>query len=147
MSVGDKINRTLFTQLYEDGLSDQQLADIFEISTWTVQKIRIQFGLLRVVFKRLDYDEMRRLYDLGWNDVAIAKALDTYSVTVGNWRKRNNLQVNNEVHRKMLRTRDFNRAILEDVDAARAGKIRDPESLYFDTKFLEKFMGRKIAEA
>jgi hypothetical protein len=84
---------------------------------------------------------------LGWNDVAIAKALDTYSVTVGNWRKRNNLQVNNEVHRKMLRTRDFNRAILEDVDAARAGKIRDPESLYFDTKFLEKFMGRKIAEA
>jgi hypothetical protein len=47
----------------------------------------------------------------------------------------------------MLMTRIFNKAILEDADAARAGQIRDPESLYFDTKFLEKFMGRKLAEA
>lgn len=65
---------TLYTMVYDNGLTDQEIADIFHVSNKTVQKYRTKYKIYRK--KSADYidaDTLRQLVDDGYSDQAIGK--------------------------------------------------------------------------
>lgn len=145
MTSRNDIDRVEFRRKYEEEeLNDKQLAAAFDISTWIVQQIRKELSLVRQAYRHIDYQRMEALYYLGWSDVDVAGDVGCSSVTVGNWRNSKKLPINGERYRKMIESRNRNKALVEEFDSIRTERIGGSQSLYNDTAFLEEFFGKKL---
>lgn len=134
-----------FHRLYKEGANDAILAKTLGLSPWSIRKLRLKYGYETQTAKRIDYARIRKLYDLGYTDLSIAKELGICSVTVGKWRKVNKLPIINIQYKHMIEARNINNIKFKEEESQNAISVAiDSESLYSDTNFLEKLMGRKI---
>jgi hypothetical protein len=136
-----------FKKLYAEGANDAKLSREMDISTWRVRQLRAKLGYKIQSDKCIDYAHMRELYDAGCTDLSISRQLGVCSVTVGKWRKLNNLPIVNTQYKHMIEARNKNYEQFKKDEIKHNGCVtNDSESLYGNTKFLEQLMNRKICD-
>jgi hypothetical protein len=141
----DTVDLELFRQLYSEGANDEELGYRFDIPQWRVRRIRRQLGYGNKLPRNIDYDAIRFLYDQKLSDSAIADKLGICAVTVGNWRRANELPIRNEQYRNMINKRRENTTkFMEDDLSGKFKVVEDEDSLFSDTDFLENLMNRKL---
>jgi transposase len=133
---GRKAKRdVLRMELYRRGYSDSQIAQTIGVPESTILSWRKQRGLtVQNIIKPSKYDgilnefgdQITELYLNGHRDYTIAKILNIPQAAIERWRYRNRLPY--------ALTGSF-----EDVSP-----LKSEESLYCDTDFLEKLVGKKL---
>lgn len=86
----------LARQLYRNGLSDREIADAVGTLRVNVSNWRYRNGMKPNVGNRsgphrVDYNELRRLYDMGLTDTEIRQRMKVSYGTIYNWLTKNNL--------------------------------------------------------
>jgi len=123
-------------ELYNKGYTDSQIALEIGVPESTILSWRKQRGLtVQNIVKTSKYDgildefsdRISELYLKSYSDYAISKFLNIPQTAVERWRYRNKLPC------------ALIGGVLEDV-----APLEGEESLYCDTDFLEKFMGKKL---
>lgn len=123
--------------LYDPNASDKVNAKNMHISRVSFLKWRHTRGVpsCRELRGNIDNDEFYRLYNLGWSDRRIAKELKTQTQNIYYYRKKHGIPTNHPgVGRPAGELVD---SMIELTDDDKPWK--DPESLYCDKVFLEKF--------
>jgi hypothetical protein len=122
-------------ELYRRGFNDSQIAQKIGVPVSTILSWRKQRGLtVHNVIKASKYDgileefgdQIAELYLNGYPDYAMSKALDIPQAAIERWRYRNKLPC---------------ASIGSHEDSA---PLKGEDSLYCDTDFLEKFVGKKL---
>ena len=124
-------------QLYHSGMSDAIIGKVINISQSAVFRIRHHLGLAPNRGRR--HWEMRELYYLGLSDGRVAEILKVRKHSVTTWRQSHELPANN--------FEDVSIDGLEVEFLTPEGKKsiqKDSESLFYDTEFLEKYLGKNI---
>ena len=153
---GKRIDYKEIEKMYDRSLSDSSNARIMVISQYTVTKWRQSKGYqCRGRQDIIDPDEFMELHSRGYTDKQLAYALKKDIRTIGNYRRRNGIPLNpfirktgrrpkllNVEYRK-LQAEFLDRAIL--ITALDVGdSLHDPESLYCDGEFLDKFVKGEV---
>ncbi len=126
-----------FKQLYHSGMSDSMIGKVINISQSAVFRIRHHLGLAPNRGRR--HWEMRELYDLKLSDGRVAEILKVRRHSVTTWRQSHELPAND--------SEDASMDGLEVEFLKSQGKKsipKDSESLFDDTEFLEKYLGKNI---
>jgi DNA-binding CsgD family transcriptional regulator/transcriptional regulator with XRE-family HTH domain len=124
-------------QLYHAGMSDAKIGKVINISQSAVFRIRHHLGLAPNRGRR--HWEMRELYDLGLSDGRVAEILKVRKHSVTTWRQSHELPAN-----------DPEDAITDELDVELSKSEeekpikKDLESLFYDTEFLENYLGKDI---
>ncbi len=124
-------------QLYHSGMSDAMIGKVINISQSAVFRIRHHLGLAPNRGRR--HWEMRELYDLKLSDGRVAEILKVRRHSVTTWRQSHELPAND--------SEDASMDGLEVEFLKSQGKKsipKDSESLFDDTEFLEKYLGKNI---
>lgn len=133
---GRKVKQNdLRMELYKRGFNDSQIAQKIGVPVSTILSWRKQRGLtVQNVIKPSKYDgildefsdQIEELYLDGYPDNAMAKALDIPQAAIERWRYRNRLPCASIGAHK------------------HSTPLKGEDSLYCDTDFLEKFVGKKL---
>lgn len=123
-------------QLYRAGMNDVEISKAIDISQSAVFGIRHRLGLAPNRGRK--HWEMRELYDLGLSDGKIAEILKVRKQNVTIWRQSHELPAN-----------DYDDAVTDIHDVELKPEEEeliqvDPESLFYDTEFLENYLGKNI---
>lgn len=124
-------------QLYHSGMSDVMIGKVINISQSAVFRIRHHLGLAPNRGRR--HWEMRELYELGLSDGRVAEILKVRRHSVTTWRQSHELPAND--------SEDASIDGLEVEFLKYQGKKsiqKDSESLFYDTEFLEKYLGKNL---
>lgn len=123
--------------LYDPNASDKVNAKNMHISRVSFLKWRHARGVLscRELKGNIDSGEFYRLYDLGWSDRRIAKELRTQTQNIFYYRKKHRIPTNHPGVGRPAGELVDSMLVLTDDDKP----WKDPESLYCDKEFLEKF--------
>jgi DNA-binding CsgD family transcriptional regulator/transposase-like protein len=126
-----------FKKLYFAGMNDIEIGKVINIPPSAVFGLRHQLGLSSNRGKR--HWEMRGLYDSGVSDSKIAETLKVKKQAVTAWRQSHKLPPN-----------DYD-DMVNDVCNVKLSKPEeeepiqmDSESLFYDTEFLENYLGKEI---
>lgn len=126
-----------FKHLYLKGMNDVEIGRTIGISQSAVFRIRHHLGLASNSGKR--HWKMRELYDLKLSDSKIAKTLKVRKHDVTKWRQSHKLPANN--YDDMVT--DAHNIELSNLKEKKPARV-DSESLFYDTKFLENYLGKEI---
>ena len=124
-------------KLYNPNATDKENASTIGIKKNTFTRWRIKNGYEPFERKRvkINKDEFYRLYNLGWSDILIAKEFGTSPQNIYYYRKRHGIPTNHPWIGRSAGKLVDSMLVLTDEDKP----WKDPESLYCDKKFLEKF--------
>jgi len=130
--------------LYDPNINDMANAKKIGVSRSTITHWRSSKGYKPCENKhvKINKDEFYRLYNLGWSDVRIAKEFGTQTYNISNYRMKHGIPSN---HPWLGRSAtEFIDSTLESIDSRLVltdddKPWKDPESLYCDKDFLERF--------
>lgn len=134
---GRPCDDTKYWDLYQKGYNDHQIAQKVGLTQEGIFLWRKRNGLppqnLRTskvdgVIKEMG-ENITKLYSQGYSDLRISRELSIPAYAVEKWRERNKLP---EV---LIGSKEVDYAVTP---------LRDEESLYCDTEFLEKFLNKKL---
>lgn len=152
-----KNNHNLAIALWNNGYTDKEIAEVFDMSYNGIQEWRRRERIpanhrqQHVILNKgrqitIDYKRVRELYDNGLNDVEIANEMGHCVGVINTWRRENRLKANSNV--KCIESRKRNAKILAEYVPDDDDKPwRDPESLFCDTEFLRELIGKDIQKS
>lgn len=126
-----------FKHLYLKDMNDVEIGKAIGIPQSSVFRMRHQLGLASNSGKR--HWKMRELYDLKLSDSKIAETLKVRKQDVTTWRQNHKLPAND--YDDMVT--DAHNIELSNPKKEKPIRI-DPESLFYDTEFLENYLGKEI---
>jgi DNA-binding CsgD family transcriptional regulator len=134
----ENINIDDFKKLYTAGMSDVKIAKALGVQNQAlIREIRNYLGLAPNNGKK--HLKMRELYDLELSDNKIAETLKVRKNDVTTWRQSHKLPANN-----------YDDEVTDAQNVKLANPIKekpiriDLESLFYDTEFLENYLGKEI---
>ena len=163
----------VFQELYDEGLTDNNIAIKCHVEKYFVQEWRRRMGYKSMSkITQLDkHNERMKLYERGYKDEEIAEALHSTKKAICSWRVHNNLPNNKTKNiipqtdldkyinerrvdrdlRKMLRAAPLLRENESEIPQQKdnyqksfALPLKDKDSLFCDTEFLEQLFGKQL---